>query len=482
LWRENATVRAYLAIPFAAPPVGDLRWRAPQPPAPWPGVRSMTEVGPQCPQTPVAGASVGYEVYGDRPQSEDCLTLNVWAPAAASGAKWPVLVWIHGGSFTHGSAGYPIYDGTRLARRGVVVVSFNYRVGVLGFMAHPELSAEAGGSSGNYGFLDQIAALEWVKRNIARFGGDPGAVTIFGQSAGAGSVYALMASPRATGLFRGAIADSLGLFQLRSLAEGEANGRRIAGSLRASSLAQLRRLPAQRFLGPGLTADPLIDGRFLTEPLVDTFARGGEAPVPLMTGWNADEGTRYPVFPTRAAFAAVRHAVFGPNAGRAAAYFPVVTDAEAATQSLELTRDVGFAAGVYRAAELHARNGWPVFLYHFERRSPFRPNQHVAEIEPASALGAYHGAELPYLFGTLDVLDRAFQPTDRQLSERMQAYWIDFVTSGVPNHPAEPQPPWPRFEGGSQVLFLGKGIRVGPTPNVERLRFINSVPVRIPEG
>lgn len=482
-WRENTAVRAYLGIPFAAPPIGDLRWRAPRPASSWPGVLEATAARAQCRQAPVSRASVSYEVYGERPQSEDCLTLNVWAPPAAVGVKRPVLVWIYGGSFTHGAAGYPLYDGARLARRGVVVVSFNYRVGVLGFMAHPELSAEAGGASGAYGFLDQVAALEWVKRNIAAFGGDPGAVTIFGQSAGAGSVYALMASPEASGLFRGAIAQSLGLFQLRTLAEGEANGRRIAETLGAGSLAELRRLPADRFLGSGLTADPLVDGRFLTEPLAATFARRGEAQVPLLTGWNADEGTKYPVFPTRAAFGAVLKAVFGSNAAQAAAQFPAPTDAEAATRSLELTRDAGFAAGIYRAAQLHARNGSPVYLYHFSRRSPFRPDQHFAEIEPASRLGAYHAAEVPYVFGTLDALDRDFRPVDRELSERLQAAWVNFATWGDPSGPPKVAPRWPRFhDGAAQVLHFGETVRVGPTPHVERLRFINSVPVRLPGG
>jgi para-nitrobenzyl esterase len=483
VWRENAAVRAYLGIPFAAPPVGDLRWRAPQPVSPWPGVLEATAVGAQCRQAPVSPTSVSYEVYGARAQSEDCLTLNVWAPPAAAGVKRPVLVWIYGGSFTHGGAGYPVYDGARLARRGVVVVSFNYRVGVLGFMAHPDLSAEAGGASGSYGFLDQVAALAWVKRNIAQFGGDPQAVTIFGQSAGAGGVYALMASPRARGLFRGAIAQSLGLFQLRTLAEGEANGRRIAEKLGAGSAAELRRLPADRLLASGLTADPVIDGAFLTEPLTDTFARRGEAQVPLLTGWNADEGTKYPAYPTRAAFGAVLKAVFGPNAERAAAQFPTATDAEAATRSLDLTRDAGFAAGIYRAARLHARNGSPVYLYHFERRSPFRPDQHFAEIEPASRLGAYHAAEIPYVFGTLDALDRDFQPVDRALSERLQAAWVNFATWGDPNGPPKAPARWPRFDdGAAQVLHFGDEVRVGPTPDVERLRFINSVPVRLPGG
>jgi len=483
VWRENAAVRAYLGIPFAAPPVGDLRWRAPRPVAPWPGVRPATEIELQCRQAPVSPTSVSYEVYGERPQSEDCLTINVWAPPAEPGVKRPVMVWIYGGSFTHGGSGYPVYDGARLAKRGVVVVSFNYRVGVLGFLAHPELSAEANGSSGAYGFLDQVAALEWVKRNVAAFGGDPQAVTIFGQSAGAGSVYALMASPQTKGLFRSAIAQSLGLFQLRSLADGEANGRKVAAAVGATSLAEMRKLPAERFLARGLAADPVVDGAFVTEPLADTFARKGEAMVPLLTGWAADEGTKYPAYPSRAAFGAVLRAVFGANAERAAQLFPAATDAEAETRSRELTRDVGFAAGVYRAAQLHARNGGRVYLYHYERRSPFRPDQHVAEIEPAERLGAYHAAELPYLFGTLDVLDRAFQPVDRELSGRLQTWWVNFATWGDPNGPPTSARIWPRFEDGpAQVLRVGDEIRVGPTPQVERLRFINSVPVRIPGG
>ncbi|MBU2363786.1 MAG: carboxylesterase family protein [Alphaproteobacteria bacterium] len=482
-WRENAAVRAYLGIPFAAPPVGDLRWRPPRPAPAWGGVRAATAVGPQCPQRPTPRASVGFEVYGAPAQDEDCLSLNVWAPPAAPGVKRPVMVWIYGGSFDHGGSGYPVYDGARLARRGVVVVSFNYRIGVLGFMAHPELTAEGGGASGNYGFLDQAAALAWVKRNIAAFGGDPSQVTVFGQSAGAGGVYALMAAPQARGLFKGAIAESLGLFQMGGLADGEANGRRIAAALGAGSIADLRRLPAEQLLADGLGAQPIVDGHFLTAPLGETFARGAQARVPLLTGWNADEGTKYPVFPTPQAFGAVLKAVFGVNAARAAAQFPTSTDAEAVTQSLALTRDVGFAAEIYRAAQLHARAGAPVYLYHFARRSPFRPDQHVAEIEPATRLGAYHAAEVPYVFGTLGVLDRDFQPVDRALSERLQSAWVSFATWGDPNGPPRSPARWPRFQdGAAQVLHLGDAVRVGAVPNVERLRFINSVPVRMPGG
>ncbi|WP_372785239.1 carboxylesterase/lipase family protein [Phenylobacterium sp.] len=488
VWRENAAVRAYLGVPFAAPPLGDLRWKPPHPPRAWTGVKAAVAAGPQCVQRPTPPASLGYEVYGSPPQSEDCLTINVWAPPAKPGARAPVIVWIYGGSFDHGSAGYPVYDGARLARRGVVVVSFNYRVGVLGFMAHPELTAEGGGASGNYGFLDQVAALAWVKRNAAAFGGDPANVTIFGQSAGAGSVYALMASPLARGLFQRAIAESLGLFELGSLAQGEANGRKIAATLGAASLAELRTLPADSFLAPELAAPPIVDGRFLSETLSATFARGGEARVPLLTGWNSDEGTKYPVFPTRAAFRNVLQAVFGANAERAGAFFATPTDADAVEQSLELTRDVGFAARIYRGARLHARSGQPVYLYHFERRSPFRPGQHFSEIEPASRFGAYHAAELPYVFATLDTIDRDFEPADRALSGLLQTYWVNFATRGNPNGPRAaagrgPLPRWPRYGGGAAgVLHIGDSVHVGPVPNLERLRFIDGVAVRMPGG
>ena len=487
-WRENAYVRAYLGIPYAAPPLGDLRWKPPQPPLAWAGVKTAVAVGPQCVQRPTPRESLGYEVYGSPPQSEDCLTLNVWAPPAKPGARRPVMVWIYGGSFDHGSSGYPVYDGARLARRGVVVVSFNYRVGVLGFMAHPELTAEGGGASGNYGFRDQLAALEWVKRNVAGFGGDPANVTIFGQSAGAGSVYALMASPLSRGLFQRAIAESLGLFDLPSLALAEANGKKIEAALGATSLAALRDLPAESFNARGLAAQPIVDGRFLAAPLTESFARGSEAPVPLLTGWNSDEGSKYPVFATPAAFAAVLHGVFGPNADRASALFPAATEAAASAQSLDLTRDVGFAARIYQAARLHAANAQPVYLYHFERRSPFRAGQHFSEIEPAARFGAYHAAELPYVFGTLDALDRDFQPVDRELSGLLQTYWVNFATWGDPNGPRKSRgagvaPQWPRYRGGGAgVLHVGDTVRVGPVPDFERLQFINSVPVRTPGG
>ncbi|MET0272554.1 MAG: carboxylesterase family protein, partial [Phenylobacterium sp.] len=237
---------------------------------------------------------------------------------------------------------------------------------------------------------------------------------------------------------------------------------------------------AKATFGPRAAEVTLADGRVLTAPLAETFAVGGQALVPLLTGWNADEGSTYPIFETRAQFRQVLAVVFGANANRAAALYPTPTDADAVTQSQALSRDAGFAAGIYRAAQLQAAAGQPVYLYHFERRSPFRPDQHVSDLEPASRLGAYHGAEVPYVFGTLHSLDRGFQPEDGRLSDAMQAYWVNFAVSGDPN--GKGLPDWPSYHHGGQALRLGDTVRPGPVPDRDRLDFINSVTVRIPGG
>jgi para-nitrobenzyl esterase len=285
----NTAVRAFLGIPFAAPPVGDLRWKPPQPAAAWRPARAATSYGAQCMQPARSKTSVYYEYAGDQPTSEDCLYLNVWAPSDAEGAKLPVMVWIYGGGFQQGSAANPVFDGSRLAHRGVIVVSINYRVGIFGFLAHPELTAESPQrASGNYGLLDQVAGLNWVKRNIAAFGGDPDNVTIFGQSAGAASVTFLFASPLARGLFARGISESFGFANksMAGLAEAEKGGLDLAAKLNAPSLADLRQLPPEKLLETQVAMSPIVDGWFLPANPYTVFADGKEAPAGLLTGWN----------------------------------------------------------------------------------------------------------------------------------------------------------------------------------------------------
>jgi para-nitrobenzyl esterase len=478
IWRANASVRAYLGIPYAAPPLAELRWKAPQPVVPWTGIRAAHQIGPQPMQRHQRQDSLRYETYGDQEQSEDCLTMNVWAPSVEPRAKLPVIVWIYGGAYQRGSSGNATFDGTNLAQRGVVVVSFNYRVGILGFLAHPELTAESQHSaSGNYGLLDQIAALEWIKRNIGKFGGDPDNITIFGQSAGAGSVSMLMASPLSQGLFHRAIACSFGYLKtVKPLAVAEAAGAEFAQQMDARSISELRQVPAEQIVGSRVAAWPIVDGYFLPESPDAIYRAGREAAVPLITGWNADEGTKFPVTPTKAGFVASVREVFGEDADEVLSLFPVETDEDAVTASLEMRRDELFATAAFRMAQVHASNGKPVFLYHFTRRSPFYAAQKFCEIEPASRFGAYHGAEVPYIFGTLDILDRHFEDVDRQLSTLLQSYWINFARSGNPNGPGLPE--WPVYPGGrDQVLHIGDQTEVGSVPRIERLELFDRLNV-----
>jgi para-nitrobenzyl esterase len=332
-------LRVFRGIPYGAPPLGDLRWREPQPVAPWKDVRKATDFGARCMQGPIFDDMV----FRDQP-SEDCLYLNVWTPARSAGEKLAVMFWIHGGGFQAGSASEPRQDGARLAGKGVVVVSLNYRLGVFGFLAHPELTKESGrGASGNYGLLDQVAALRWVRDNVAAFGGDPGNVTIFGESAGSFAVSALMASPLARGLFQRAIGESgaylgpsTGL-ELSSLAAEEAKGSRWAASIGAGSLSALRGKTADEILQPALEVrpefNPTVDGYVLPRHPEALYAAGEQAHVPLLAGWNADESRAEVVLartkPTATSFVAQIHLEFGPAADSVLAAYPAASDAEA---------------------------------------------------------------------------------------------------------------------------------------------------------
>ena len=292
-------VRAFLGIPYAAPPVGPLRWRPPQPVARWHGIRPAQTLAPQCLQPRRPADSVYAEYAGVQPMSENCLYLNVWSAAPSPGARWPVMVWFHGGAFQQGAGSNPVFVQGNLAEQGVVLVTFNYRLGPFGFMAHPGLSAEsAQRGSGNYGLLDMAAALRWVRRNIAAFGGDPDQVTLFGQSAGAAAIVDLMAAPRVRGLFARAIAQSFGVTPMATLAEAERSGAAFAERIGAAGTRELRQLDAEtllaRYQESGERWMPIVDGDFIAGPVRATFAEGREAPVPLLTGWNADEGTTFP--------------------------------------------------------------------------------------------------------------------------------------------------------------------------------------------
>ena len=404
----RAGIRAWLGVPFAAPPVGELRWRAPAPVAEWDGVRRADRFAAQCVQPARAADSVYAEFAGVQAMSEDCLYLNVWAPAQAPDAALPVMVWIHGGAFQQGSGANPVFVRGDLPRHGVVLVTINYRLGPFGFMAHPGLSEEAQGASGNYGLQDMAAALRWVQRNIAAFGGDPARVTVFGQSAGAHGVIALMASPEAHGLFRHAVAQSFGIGAADSLAAAEKKGKDFAEGAGAGTIPALRTLDAEALLARYMAQPerfmPIVDGRFLPKALAEVFAAGEQQPVPLLTGWNRDEGSTFP-----------------PAIGKI------------------------FPAGVYAAACMHAPIA-PTYLYHFAHMQPFHPQQRYREVDPASKLGVFHSSEYPYIFGTTRELTRDWGAEDDRMTALMQACWTRFARTGDPNGGGLPH--WPTFEDG----------------------------------
>jgi para-nitrobenzyl esterase len=454
----DGAVHAYKGIPFATPPTGDLRWRPPLPPAGWQGILAATHFAPACMQAlPPPGSFYQREFFHTtEPSSEDCLYLNVWTGARSAQERRPVMVWIYGGGFVQGSGSLDTFNGDALARRGVVLVTFNYRVGPFGFLALPALSAESPVHvSGNYGLLDEIAALRWVHDNIAAFGGDPDRVTIFGQSAGAVSTNVLMTSPLARGLFQRAIVESgsaFGFFDRRpTLAQAERDGADFAGALGAGDPASLRALPAAKLLAAAgrFRAWPVIDGWVVPEDPPRAFGRGSENVTAVMIGSNDDEGTALLPAQSAAAFAAAARARFGDGADTYLRLYPTPDDAAVADAGDRALSDE-LAAGSREQAHLLAAAGRGAWLYHFDRRAP-GPD--------GSRYGAFHSAELVYVFGTQDSVSRPWTPLDRHLSEVMMGYWTNFADHGDPNGPGLPE--WPAYAPESdEAMELGE--RIGP--------------------
>jgi len=474
----DGKVRIFLGIPYAAPPVGPLRWKPPQPPAPWKDVREATAFGPRCMQ-PDLMKSV---VFRDSGPSEDCLTLNVWAPKDAS--KLPVMVWIYGGSFALGAGSEPRYDGDTFARRGVVLVTLNYRLGIFGFFAISELASESPQhAAGNYGYLDQNAALQWVKHNIAAFGGDPDNVTIFGESAGAFAVNAHMASPLSRGLFHKAIGESGGgvgksAVPGPTLAAMEKDDEKFAkDKLHAENLAALRAIPAADLLAksaPKLFShipafSPNIDGYLLPDSIPSIFAASKQAPVPLLAGWNADEASFMSV--SRLGNYTVQNLnftlfqTFGMHAGEAQKYFHATNNEEAIRAADDLLANQFMVFSDWTWMEAHLNSGFPVYRYLFALPAP--PDDIKVGIGYA-----YHSDELEYVFGTLDSRPGAkWRPEDRRLSEQMQSYWVNFARTGNPN--GEGLPNWPAYTKDSwQVLVLDSGISARPDDHRDRYLFL----------
>jgi para-nitrobenzyl esterase len=465
----------YKGVPFAAPPVGDFRWRPPQPPQPWVGGRRADAFAPACMQT-------GVSMPGETPPavSEDCLYLNVWTPADGKDARLPVLVWIYGGGFSNGSTSMPLYWGDRLARKGVVVVTIAYRVGPFGFLAHPALTRESPQrSSGNYGLMDQVAALQWVQRNIAAFGGDAKRVTIAGQSAGSMSVNILMASPAARGLFQRAIGQSGGFLEPVQLAprfvlaHAERDGEAYAASLGASSIAAMRALSAAALLAKPMPggAHPVIEPVVLPEPPFDVFAAGRQSDVPLLVGSNAEEARALvDVTNVKAAtFGADIEKAFGKLPPPLIAAYPYANDAEARAARIAFESDLRFRWNMWAWARLHRTTGKSkVFAYNFAQKPPF------PEGSPRAGWGASHFAELWYAFDHLDQEPWRWSVADRRLAATISDYWVNFVKTGDPN--AGGLPAWPAFEkANGPVLTLGEPMAAGDVGGLKALQVFDDV-------
>lgn len=469
----------FRGVPFASPPVAALRWHAPVSPSRWNGVRSAADFAPACPQAPPPNPFA-------LKTSEDCLYLNIWSPPRSSDVKLPVMVWIYGGGFTQGATSLPTYSGEHLARHGVVVVSIAYRVGAFGFLAHPELTAESGhGSSGNFGLLDQIAGLKWVRDNIAAFGGDPRRVTIFGESAGGISVSMLAASPLAKGLFHGAISESGGSFgppqyhdeggtNVPPLKVAEQRGQAYLNRLGVKTIAQARKLSVEQLLaqaGPPIGGGlfwPTFDGYVLPSEQYGLYVRGRYNDTPVLIGTNADEGAAFPQQPNAQGYLEMVRKRYGAYADRILAAYPGSSDAEALRSGRDLFRDTGFAWPTWTWARLQTRTGGrKAFVYFFDHRPPY-PN-----LPRFADWGAAHGAEVPYVFGTLDPGTMDWTATDRAVSDAMVVYWTNFAKTGDPNGAGLPS--WPAFSETqpAAIHFRDSGPIAGEIPNLDKLTAVD---------
>ncbi len=481
-------VRSFKGIPYAASTAGGNRWKPPQPVSAWSGVRAASEFGPDCPQAPYPQGSLYYSK--PRPQSEDCLSLNVWT-AAPAGAKRPVLVWIHGGALTRGSGATPTYDGTTFAKKGVVLVTINYRLGPLGYLAHPALTAEsAQHSSGNYGVLDQIAALKWVQRNIAAFGGDPKRVTIFGESAGSWSVNALVASPLAKGLFHRAIGESGGSFgpmmalreDKKNLSAAENVGIAFGKAAGAESLQALRALSAEKIIatfntdpeGSKFRSAANVDGWVFPDEIRGIFAKGKQNDVPVIVGSNANEMTTLTVpatIPkTMAQYRNRLTPLFGEALGEFDTLYPVKSDADVPQAYLSTMRDVSFTLPMRTWARMTATGKAKAYLYWFS---------HVPPNPQSKYLGAYHAGEIAYVFHNLNPQNTLLQEADHTLAETMMSYWINFATTGNPNGKGLPE--WKAYEQKMEpYLEFGAPVQLRHHLLKEQLDFLEALQKRRP--
>ena len=480
---ENGVV-AFKGIPYAKPPIGKRRWREPEPVSKWQGVRDAKDFSASCRQARLPGAQFGpytWEYLVSGPLSEDCLYLNVWKPAQRARDRLPVFVWIHGGAYQMGSGSVALYDGAALARRGIVVVSINYRLGVFGFLAHKELSREsAHGNAGNYGLLDVAAALRWVRENASAFGGDPERVTIGGQSAGGDIVNIMSSSPHTRGLFSAAIVQSapLGFVPQPSLSDASAVGSRLVKAVEVHSIRELREVPAEKVEAaaqklaassaprhdslPVLLFTPVVDGWLLPATTREILERGESHDIPTIAGITADETDPAGLATNAMEHTAAAQRWYGDRATRFLELYPASTDAEAAVSAKAARRDAALAAVLWWA-EQRARAGVaPFFVYYYT---------HVEPGPTADRYGAFHSSEIGYVLDTLaKTPERPFTARDRAISNTMTAYWARFIGAGNPN--SSDLPDWPvASESGTQVMELGERFGPRPAPSAERLEF-----------
>jgi para-nitrobenzyl esterase len=467
---NDGAITRYLSVPFAAAPVAGLRWRPPQPPAPWQGVLETTHFAPACPQPlPKPGSFYQHEFFlTSERQSEDCLYLNIWAPKHGAAEKLPVMVWFYGGGFVQGSGSLPSFDGETLARHGVVLVTINYRLGPLGFLALPDLDRESPDHvSGNYGLLDMIASLHWVHDAIGGFGGDADNVTMFGQSAGAYGVNAMIVSPLAHGLFRRAIPESDPMFgmadPMQTLAQAEQGAQAFVKAVGAESLTDLRMIASTdlvKAMGSSAVAfgmRPNVDGHVLPHDLPEMIADHQDNKVDLLIGTNYDEGTELLAPTTPDGLVALIHRRFVAQADAIAKLYHS-SDADSATAAQDRMQSDYLFATAAREAQIVASQANPAYVYRFTRAAPGS--------DPIK-VGAFHSAELAYVFGTQASINRPWTDRDRLLSQQMQLYWTNFAKTGNPN--GEGLPEWPRFsEAGSNVLQLGDETRTIPVLDPDR--------------
>lgn len=476
LKNESGDILIFKGIPFAAPPVGDLRWRAPQPGEKWSGVKKCDNFGPSPMQTEPHPFLVYTSEFliPDRPISEDCLYLNIWAPAKKSGKKRPVFVWIYGGGFSSGGGNVPIYDGEAMAKKGVVFVSINYRLGAFGFLSHPDLTKESEThASGNYGLLDQIAALKWIQKNIGAFGGDAGDVTIAGQSAGSMSVNCLVASPLAKGLFHKAIAES-GCAMLpgswintTTLSTGEKQGLTFSQDVGALSIAEMRNISATDLLQKSkIRFAPIIDGYVLPRPVPEIFAAKQQNNIPLITGWNADEGLVF-VYKPKDEFRKEAINNYGSNADKFFTFYPASTDEESNASQVALARDMTFALPDYTWANVQSdQKQKPVYVYNFTRKPPATGD--------FVKYGSFHTAEVGYALNNLPYIKRPWENADYQLAQTMSAYWVNFAMTGNPN--GKGLPPWPVYTTNENtVMVFDEKTKPQSLPGKDRLDFLRSI-------